>query len=134
MNQPAIEGLREERQALRPIRKLADLILDTSRFTVHELRDYVRERYDARARRAACVVSVTVVRLQVRVPPEADLVFDVRFLPNPYFVPGLKRLTGMTRRCRASCGGKPERARSWSAAGASWTSCCRATSARARAI
>ena len=50
INQPAIEGIREEREALRPIRKMADLILDTSDYTVHQLRDYIREHYDVRAR------------------------------------------------------------------------------------
>ena len=64
--QPAIEGIRAEREALRPIRKMADVILDTSRFTVHELRDYVRERYDVRARGAAHGGVRRLVRLQVR--------------------------------------------------------------------
>jgi UPF0042 nucleotide-binding protein len=91
---PAIEGLRAEREALRPLRKMADLILDTSRFTVHQLRDYVRERYDVRKEGARMVVSVVSFGFKYGVPPEADLVFDVRFLANPNFVPGLKRLTG----------------------------------------
>ena len=86
-NQPAIEGIREEREALRPIRKMADLILDTSRYTVHELRDYVRERYALRREAGRMVVSVMSFGYKYGVPPEADLVFDVRFLPNPNFVP-----------------------------------------------
>jgi UPF0042 nucleotide-binding protein len=90
---PPIEGIRAEREALRPIRKMADLILDTSRFTVHQLRDYVRERYDVRAQ-AGMVVSVVSFGFKYGVPPEADMVFDARFLPNPNFVPRLKRLTG----------------------------------------
>jgi UPF0042 nucleotide-binding protein len=91
---PAIEGLRAEREALRPLRKMADLILDTSRFTVHQLRDYVRERYDVRAEGGRMVVSVLSFGFKYGVPAEADLVFDARFLPNPNFVPRLKRLTG----------------------------------------
>jgi UPF0042 nucleotide-binding protein len=95
VNQPAIEGIREEREALKPIRKMADLILDTSDYTVHELRDYVRERYDVRDGASPdIVVSVTSFGYKYGVPSEADLVFDVRFLPNPNFVPSLKRLTG----------------------------------------
>jgi len=94
VNQPAIEGIREERELLRPIRKMADLILDTSRYTVHELRDYVREQYDLRSKDSPLVLSVTSFGYKYGVPSEADLVFDVRFLPNPNFVPGLKRLTG----------------------------------------
>jgi UPF0042 nucleotide-binding protein len=94
INQPAIEGIREEREALRPIRKMADLILDTSKYTVHELRDYIREHYDLRTQASPIVVSVNSFGYKYGVPAEADLVFDVRFLPNPNFVPKLKRLTG----------------------------------------
>src|SRR5262249_30723642 len=94
INQPAIEGIREEREALKPIRKMADLILDTSDYTVHQLRDYIREHYDVRYEAAPLVVSVMSFGYKFGVPSEADLVFDVRFLPNPNFVPSLKALTG----------------------------------------
>jgi RNase adapter protein RapZ len=91
---PAIDGIRAERQTLGPVRKMADVILDTSRFTVHQLRDYVRERYDVRAEGRRMVVSVLSFGYKHGVPPEADLVFDGRFLANPNFVPRLKRLSG----------------------------------------
>jgi UPF0042 nucleotide-binding protein len=91
---PAIDGIRVERQALGPVRKMADVILDTSRFTVHQLRDYVRERYDVRAEGRRMVVSVLSFGYKHGVPPESDLVFDARFLPNPNFVPRLRRLSG----------------------------------------
>jgi RNase adapter protein RapZ len=94
VNQPAIEGIREEREALRPIRKMADLILDTSGYTVHQLRDYIRDHYDLRAEAGRMLVSVMSFGYKYGVPSEADLVFDVRFLPNPNFIPRLKRLTG----------------------------------------
>jgi RNase adapter protein RapZ len=94
INQPAIEGIREEREALKPIRKMADLILDTSDYTVHQLRDYIREHYDVRHEAAPLVLSVMSFGYKYGVPSEADLVFDVRFLPNPNFVPSLKPLTG----------------------------------------
>jgi UPF0042 nucleotide-binding protein len=90
----AIEGIRTEREALRPIRRMADLIIDTSQFTVHQLRDYVRERYDVREEGRRMVVSVVSFGFKYGVPAESDLVFDVRFLPNPNFVPRLKRQTG----------------------------------------
>ena len=93
-NEPAIEGIRAEREALRPIRKMADVILDTSRYTVHQLRDYVRERYDVRAEGRKMVVAVLSFGFKYGIPPEADLVFDLRFLANPNFVPELRRLTG----------------------------------------
>jgi UPF0042 nucleotide-binding protein len=73
---------------------MADVILDTSRFTVHQLRDYVRERYDVRAEGRRMVVSVLSFGYKHGVPPESDLVFDARFLPNPNFVPRLRRLSG----------------------------------------
>ena len=93
VNQPMIDGIREEREALRPIRKMADLILDTSAYTVHELRDYIREHYDLRAG-SALVASLLTFGYKFGVPSDADLVIDVRFLPNPNFVASLKKLTG----------------------------------------
>ncbi len=93
-NERAIEGIRAEREALRPIRKMADVILDTSRYTVHQLRDYIRERYDVRAEGRRMVVAVLSFGYKYGIPPEADLVFDLRFLANPNFVPKLRRLTG----------------------------------------
>ena len=59
VNQPVIEGVREERAALSPIRKMADMILDTSDLTVHQLRDYIREHYDLRGQVAPLVLTVT---------------------------------------------------------------------------
>jgi len=94
VNQPVLEGIREEREELRPIRKMADLILDTSDYTVHQLRDYIREHYDLRSHATPLVLSVTSFGYKYGVPSEADLVFDARFLPNPNFVPKLKPLTG----------------------------------------
>jgi UPF0042 nucleotide-binding protein len=94
INQPAIEGIREEREALRPIRKMADLILDTSQYNAHQLREYIRDHYDLRRGGSPMIVSVTSFGYKFGVPTEADVVFDVRFLPNPNFVPRLKRLTG----------------------------------------
>jgi len=91
---PAIDGIRAEREALRPIRRMADLIVDTTQYTVHQLRDFVRERYDLRTEGRRMVVSVVSFGFKYGVPPEADLVFDARFLPNPNFVPRLKRLSG----------------------------------------
>jgi UPF0042 nucleotide-binding protein len=93
-NEPAVEGIRAEREALRPIRKMADVILDTSRYTVHQLRDYIRERYDVRAEGRKMVVSLLSFGFKFGLPPEADLVFDLRFLANPNFVPELRKLTG----------------------------------------
>ncbi|MCG6923394.1 MAG: RNase adapter RapZ [Acidobacteria bacterium] len=105
---PAIEGLRAEREALRPLRKMADLILDTSRFTVHQLRDYVRERYDVRTEGGPMVVSVLSFGFKYGVPAEADMVFDARFLANPNFVPRLRRLTGSDPKVVRFLRGQPD--------------------------
>jgi UPF0042 nucleotide-binding protein len=94
INQPVLEGIREEKEAMRPIRKMADKFLDTSSYTVHQLRDYIREHYDVRAEAGPMVLSVTSFGYKYGVPTEADLVFDARFLPNPNFVPTLKPLSG----------------------------------------
>jgi UPF0042 nucleotide-binding protein len=94
VNQSVLAGIHEEREVLRPIRKMADLILDTSHYTVHELKDYVREHYDLRSGATRLVISVMSFGYKYGLPAEADLVFDARFLPNPNFVPALKRLTG----------------------------------------
>lgn len=97
VNQPVLDGLREERGALRPIRQMADAILDTTDFSVHELRDWVREHYGPRDPVRPLVVTVMSFGFRHGLPAEADLVFDVRFLPNPNFVPALKRKTGNDR-------------------------------------
>jgi UPF0042 nucleotide-binding protein len=94
VNQPAIDGIREERETLAPIRKRADLILDTSHYNVHQLRDYIQQHYDVRAEHPGVFITVMSFGYKYGVPSEADLVFDARFLPNPNFVPRLKKLTG----------------------------------------
>jgi UPF0042 nucleotide-binding protein len=96
-NQPPRESIREERERLHPIRAVADLILDTSSYTVHELRDYIRQRYDVREHGRTMAVTVMSFGYRHGVPSEADLMFDVRFLPNPHFEPRLRRLTGRDR-------------------------------------
>ena len=93
-DQTPLEAIREEAATLRPIRKMADLILDTSEYSVHELREYIREHYDVRERGSGLRVTVMSFGYRFGVPSEADLVFDVRFLPNPNFVRTLKRLSG----------------------------------------
>jgi UPF0042 nucleotide-binding protein len=88
------EGIAEERQKLDAIRTLADLIVDTSNMTVHELRDrFMQLSRDGRAR-TDMVVNLVSFGYKHGVPVDADLVFDVRCLPNPHFVDRLRPLTG----------------------------------------
>lgn len=90
----ASEGIKEEREKLSAIRAMADLIIDTSNLTVHELRDiFMRMSRDGRAR-AEMVVNLVSFGYKHGVPDDADLVFDVRCLPNPHFVDSLRGLTG----------------------------------------
>ncbi|MBK5255691.1 MAG: RNase adapter RapZ [Vicinamibacteria bacterium] len=94
-HQPVRQGLREERQALTSVRRLADLILDTSSLSVHQLRGYIQEHFDDGMGDHGLVLTVLSFGFKLGLPTEADLVFDVRFLKNPHFDPRLRRLTGL---------------------------------------
>ncbi len=93
------ESLRQERSMMEHIHKLADVVIDTSQFNVHELRHFVTERFKNPDKRPM-LVSVVSFGYRYGVPTDADLVFDVRFLPNPYFVPRLRRFTGKDSKVR----------------------------------
>ena len=88
------EGITEERERMNAIRSMADLILDTSNMTVHELRDIFMRMSRDEHPRAEMVVNLVSFGYKHGVPVDADLVFDVRCLPNPHFVEGLRSLTG----------------------------------------
>jgi UPF0042 nucleotide-binding protein len=88
------EGIKEERERMNTIRSLADLILDTSNLTVHELRASLMRLSRDKAGPAEMVVNLVSFGFKHGVPVDADLVFDVRCLPNPHFVDTLRRLTG----------------------------------------
>ena len=88
-----LQGIREERRRMAPIRRLADVIIDTTKLNVHELRQLVIERFEKAGRRPL-LVSVVSFGFRYGVPADADLVFDVRFLPNPHFVPRLRAYSG----------------------------------------
>jgi len=91
---PVRASLAAERKRLRPIRAIADLVVDTSKFNVHELRAYITERFHKRESGQNILVSCVSFGFRQGVPNDADLVFDVRFLPNPHFVPEFRPLTG----------------------------------------
>jgi UPF0042 nucleotide-binding protein len=93
------ESLRQERSMMEPIHKLADVVIDSSQFNVHELRHFVTERFKNPDKRPM-LVSVVSFGYRYGVPSDADLVFDVRFLPNPHFVPRLRRFTGKDPKVR----------------------------------
>jgi RNase adapter protein RapZ len=91
---PVKSALKEERQHLGAIRRVADFVIDTSKFNVHELRAHINERFQEKSAEKSILVSSVSFGFRHGVPEDADLVFDVRFLPNPHFVPEFRPLTG----------------------------------------
>ena len=89
------DSIDAERVHLAPIRELADTVIDTSKFNVHELRDYVRARFGDNAEQTPLRIAVTSFGFRHGVPETSDLVFDVRFLPNPNYIPEYRHLTGL---------------------------------------
>jgi UPF0042 nucleotide-binding protein len=84
----------EERQLLDPIRNVADTLIDTSSFNVHELRANIQARFGQDEKAKHLLVSCVSFGFKNGVPLDADMVFDVRFLPNPHFVPEFRNKTG----------------------------------------
>lgn len=105
---PLLDAIRMEREVLSAVRTLADQILDTSDFTVHDLRQAVERRYAGRGGDRPMVVTIVTFGYKYGVPYELDLLFDLRFLPNPHFVPELKPFTGEDRRVSAYVLARPE--------------------------
>src|SRR5579862_7178792 len=91
---PVKAALQSERRRLQPIRRIADLVIDTSKFNVHELRAHVMQRFQPDSTGKNILVSCVSFGYKQGVPDEADLVFDVRFLPNPHFVPEFRPYSG----------------------------------------
>lgn len=87
-------SIRSERAQLASIRAMADLIVNTSKFTVHELREYIGEQFRGQDSESKILIYVTSFGFRKGIPPDSDLVFDVRFLPNPNYIPRFKNLTG----------------------------------------
>jgi UPF0042 nucleotide-binding protein len=97
---PVSSALKAERRHLGSIRRLADagLVIDTSKFNVHELRAHITERFQEQSTDKGILVSCVSFGFRHGLPEDADNVFDVRFLPNPHFVPELRPLTGRDAR------------------------------------
>jgi len=87
-------SLSTERKHLRQIRAIADLVIDTSKFNVHELRAHITDLFEKKENGRNILVSCVSFGFKHGVPDDADLLFDVRFLPNPHFVPEFRPLTG----------------------------------------
>lgn len=87
-------NIQQERRLLAPIRALADLVLNTSKFNVHELREVVEETFGGGRDQSRIMIYVTSFGYRYGVPADSDLVFDVRFLPNPNYLPQYRKLSG----------------------------------------
>ncbi len=89
-----VRNIRRERRQLETVRKLADHIINTSKFNVHDLRALVKETFGVPGEQSRIVVYINSFGYRHGVPPDSDLVFDVRFLPNPNYVPEFRSLSG----------------------------------------
>jgi UPF0042 nucleotide-binding protein len=89
------EGIGLERQLLQGLREVADWVIDSSEMTVHQLRELIQQHFE-RSDQGLCMnLALVSFGFKHGIPPMSDLVFDVRFLPNPYFVPELRDKTGI---------------------------------------
>jgi RNase adapter protein RapZ len=102
------EAIEEEREQLSSIRSLADVVIDTSDHTVHTLRDFLKKRFAPTEGDEEMQLTVVSFGYKYGIPLDADLLFDVRFLPNPHFVPELKDLTGSDQPVVEFLKSKPE--------------------------
>jgi UPF0042 nucleotide-binding protein len=95
-----IDGIRKERAALEDVKRLADRIIDTTEYTVHDLRQAIERHYAEGTTGRPMVITLITFGYKYGVPFDMDLLFDLRFLPNPHFVPELKERTGEDPRVR----------------------------------
>jgi UPF0042 nucleotide-binding protein len=99
-NERVTDGIQRERQLLSDLRDRADIVLDTSQLSVHELRNKMRGYFDAATAQDEIVITVMSFGYKHGLPLDADMVLDVRFLPNPHWVDSLRPLSGRDRPVR----------------------------------
>jgi UPF0042 nucleotide-binding protein len=97
---PVLEGVRFEKERLAELRRRADRVIDTSDLTAHELRDLLTKQFRQEPAAKKLTISLLTFGFKFGVPYDIDLLFDVRFLKNPHFVPELKPLSGDDPRVR----------------------------------
>ena len=91
------EAVRQERALMQPVKDRADYVVDTSRLSTAQLRSELLRLFDTRGEKAGMTVNVTSFGFKYGLPMEADLVMDVRFMPNPYYIEALRPKTGLDR-------------------------------------
>lgn len=92
---PLVEAIQAEREALTEVKSLANMVLDTSQFSVHELKAEVMRRFKIGGQETSMLVTIITFGFKYSLPYNLDLLFDVRFLPNPHFVEALRPKTGL---------------------------------------
>lgn len=107
-DRPVSDGIREEREALTEVKSLSDMVLDTSAFSVHELKAEILRRFDMPGERPQMLVTIISFGFKHSLPYNLDLLFDVRFLPNPHFVAELRPKTGLDPEVVAYLRAQPE--------------------------
>jgi UPF0042 nucleotide-binding protein len=107
-DKPLRDAIRLERKRLRSIRDCADVIIDTSEYSIHEVKAIVMDRFREHPKVERLIVHLVSFGYKYGVPLEADLLFDVRFLPNPFFVSGLRLLSGRHKEVRKFMRSIPE--------------------------
>ena len=94
-DRPILQGIAEEKDRLQPVRDLADIIIDTSSLNIHELREHIHKIYSPTDEARQLIISLISFGYKYGIPFNSDILFDVRFLPNPFFVQELKDKTGL---------------------------------------
>lgn len=103
-----IDGISQERELMQILRGMADLIIDTSQMEIHELRDEIRTSFLGSEKQRAMMITVTSFGYKYGIPLDADMVVDVRFLPNPHYVARLRSHTGEDKAVRRFVLGRKE--------------------------
>ena len=94
-DRPILQGIAEEKDRLQPVRDLADIIIDTSSLNIHELREHINKIYSTTNEARQLIISLISFGYKYGIPFNSDILFDVRFLPNPFFIQELKGKTGL---------------------------------------
>jgi len=92
---PVVDAIRRERMELAEVKALANMVLDTSQFSVHELKAEVMKRFQLPGYETTTLITVISFGFKYQTPYNLDLLFDVRFLPNPHFIEALRPKTGL---------------------------------------
>ncbi len=107
-----ISAIRKEKVLLDPILNMADMILDTDEFTIHELRQWIQQAFTGTQQRMLCVNLISF-GFKYGVPSESNLVYDLRFLPNPHYIPELRKHTGLDKPVQNYVFSQPETLEYW---------------------